>query len=155
MIMRLLRRWERDSDPVVQTCREIMRHLPPDDSYPPLNPARRTLRRLWPLLDWRRAAVLESRRRGAAAMLDEALREGDEVRNVDMHLGINEVRRVICVSERPGCTIPQAPATRERSVEILRQTNELMMGMPFPATVETVDLTWPVPLADGGEPGDL
>lgn len=31
-------------------------------------------RRLWPLVDWRRAAVLEARHRGAAAMLDESMR---------------------------------------------------------------------------------
>lgn len=35
---------------------------------------RRWLRRLWPLVDWRRAAVLEARHRGAAAMLDESMR---------------------------------------------------------------------------------
>ena len=40
-----------------------------------MNPLHALARRLWPMLDWRRHAVLEARgRRGAAAMLDESMR---------------------------------------------------------------------------------
>lgn len=40
-----------------------------------MTPLHALVRRVWPLLDWRRGAVLESRRRrGAAAMLDESMR---------------------------------------------------------------------------------
>lgn len=40
-----------------------------------MTPLHALARRLWPLLDWRRHAVLEARgRRGAAAMLDESMR---------------------------------------------------------------------------------
>lgn len=40
-----------------------------------MTPLHALARRLWPLVDWRRHAVLEARgRRGAAAMLDESMR---------------------------------------------------------------------------------
>lgn len=51
------------------------------------------LRRLWPLVDWRRAAVLEARNRGAAAMLDESMRRTAASLSLPYRLGDSDGTR--------------------------------------------------------------
>lgn len=75
-----------------------------------MTPLHALARRLWPLVDWRRHAVLEARgRRGAAAMLDESMR-----RTVATLTISNETER-----ERE---IRLVDTGRRRSQEILRRT---------------------------------
>ena len=52
-----------------------------------MTPLHRLARRLWPLVDWRRAAVLEARHRGAAAMLDESMRRTQAALALPYRLG--------------------------------------------------------------------
>lgn len=77
-----------------------------------MNPLHALARRLWPLLDWRRHAVLEARgRRGAAAMLDESMRR--------------TVATLRWEPEGEERFIPLTDEGRRRSSQILAEANRL------------------------------
>lgn len=59
-----------------------------------MTPLHALVRRVWPLLDWRRGAVLEARHRGAAAMLDESMRRTHAVLALPYRLGDSDGTRV-------------------------------------------------------------
>lgn len=59
------------------------------------------MHRLWPLVDWRRAAVLEARHRGAAAMLDESMRRTQAALALPYRLGDSDGTRFHEVNDVP------------------------------------------------------